>query len=284
VEGLPQGAKPSLFLQLSSPIEEGILDTVYDPLNNQDPVPEGSVVVFRGVEPTVATLTVSAKDADIPLGSSSTHDIAPICALDPMDIKEKYITELPIAIVADDGSATSVKGDEEITTTTTAAVEETAEKTEVVTVTATVEEMAVVQPICTVTLRITYKPSPKDQREELYELLNKTSQRKAAALENLRQISMQAAAVNRASPGSPTASPESSTAMTKPAVKPGFLNKKKDKEDGRLRQLYDRTMGPDSLLRRGALFVFAAKDFFIFFGAVTFFHFQGQMLALPPPV
>ncbi|KAG7355488.1 hypothetical protein IV203_000174 [Nitzschia inconspicua] len=268
VDGLPAGAKPSIKLQLSSPIEEATLDTLYDPLNSDpDVTPEGSIVVFRGVEPAVATLTLSAKDADIPLGSSTPHEVAPLCALDPMQIKDKYVTELPIAIVAQETlTAASVNVSDE----PSAGTEESAQE-------AQAEEAVAIQPTCTVTLRITYKPSPKDQREELYELLNKTSQRKATALENLRKISMQAAS-NR--------SQESSSAgtITKPSVKPGFLNKQKENEESKLKKLYDRAFGPDSLLRGGALMAYTAKDFFIFFGAVAFFHFKGQLLAIPPPV
>jgi len=260
VDGLPQDAKPSLTLQLSSPVEEGTLNAVYDPLNDNPDAKssnEGSIVVFRGVETTVATLTVTAKDVDIPLGSSTPHEVAPLCALDPMDIKDKYVTELPIAILAED----------------------TAGATD-----AAVKEETLVQPNCTVTLRITYKPSPKDQREELYELLNKTSQRKATALENLRKISMQAATSRSDTGGSPKAGGGS---VAKPSVKPGFLNKggkTPESEAGPWKKLYNRTIGPNSALRRGAFLAFAAKDFFIFFGAVTFFHFKGQLLAIPPPV
>ena len=197
---------------------------------------------------------MGAKDLDIPLGSSTPHDLAPLCSIDAMEEKDEYVTEVPIAIVADptekpaDGVATA----------------------------------EVVLPVCTVTLKITYKPSPKDQREELYEILNKISQRKATALENLRKISM---AVARAGgDSSPSKDGGGGGSMvTKPSVKPGFLNKKKN-EPTRLEKLYESTIGPDALLRKGLGIVLVARNYIIFFGAITIFHFKGQMLALPPPV
>jgi hypothetical protein len=291
VEGLPAEAKPHLTLQLSSPIEEGTLNALYDPLNTSGSddaasgQAHGSIVVFRGVEPTVATLTVAAKDADIPLGSSAPHEVAPLCSLDPMDVKDKYVTDLSVAIIAP-GS-----GDDEATAAAT--VEDAAPAAASVSDGSSSDdkvaeaEVVAIQPICTVTLRITYKPSPKDQREELYELLNKTSQRKASALENLRKISMQAAANRSALASSSAANNDPSGAegtVSKPSVKPGFLNKSKKEPEGTWKALYEKTIGPNSLLRQCAFLAFAAKDYFIFFGAVAFFHFKGQLLAIPPPV
>lgn len=264
VEGLPETAKPILELQLSSPIEEGTLTQIFDPLNS-DPPPEGSVVSFKGVETTTATLTVSAKDLDISLGSSIPQDLTPICTIDPMEVKDEYVTELPVAIVAEVSSGEAL-----------ATAESTEEGKEDSTQAAATAEPIV--PVCTVTLRITYKPSPQDQREELYEILNKASQRKATALENLRKISMTLA---RTGGDSPTKS--TSTTLAKPSVKPGFLNKK-PKEPTRLEKLYESTIGPNSILRKGLGIVVVTRNYFIFFGAITFFHFKGQLLSLPPPV
>lgn len=278
MEGLPDGAQPSVSIQLSSPIEEGRLSLLHDPLN-QDPAPEGASVVFRGVETTNAILSVSAMDADIPLGSSSPHEVAPLCSLDPMNVKDKYVTELPVAIVGDGAESQIIGSVEEVAASTDDSREATTDDV-------VGADAVAILPVCVVTLRVTYMPSPKDQREELYELLNKTSQRKATALENLRKISMQVASSRSGSDGSPSSGDSGgSTALTnKPSVKPGFLNaKNKKKQESRLKQFYDRTLGPDSLLRKGAFVVFVVKDYLIFFGAVTFFHFQGQMLALPPP-
>jgi len=230
VEGLPDTARPNLTVQLSSPIEEGTLSATSDKIS------------FNGVETAVATLVVSAKDADIPLGSSAPHDVKPLCTLDPMNMKDTYETELPVAIVGDDKASSSGSG-------------------------------SAVTPVCTVTLKVTYKPSPKDQREELYEMLNKVSRRKAEALENLRKASVQA-------------SKDQSSAVAKSqAVKSGFLNSKPKKaEESTLQKLYEKTIGPNSLLRLGATIAFAFKDYIVFFGAVGFMHFKGQLLALPPPV
>ena len=40
---------------------------------------EGSTVRFKGVESSVATLTVSAYDADVSLGSGAGHDMVLLC-------------------------------------------------------------------------------------------------------------------------------------------------------------------------------------------------------------
>jgi len=124
--------------------------------------------------------------------------------------------------------------------------------------------------ICTITLRLIYKPSAKDQREELYEMLNKTSQRKAAAVQKLRQSAL-----------TTSRSQVVTTSQYKPAVKPGFLNKTKQEEKPTFMAWYERTLGPNSRLRKNAM---VAKNYFIFFTVVTLFHFKGQELALPPPV
>ena len=55
----------------------------------------------------------------------------------------------------------------------------------------------------------------------------------------------------------------------------------KKKEYGFLLRLYQRTIGPNSIAR--ILFPLA-KNYIIFFGAVTLMHFRGQELALPPPI
>jgi hypothetical protein len=221
-------------LQLSSPVEEATLDTLFDPL-----APTENLALFTGVEVSQAMLTISAKDADIELGASASLDVAPLCSVDAMSPQAQYVTELAVAIVVAEES----KSDEE--------------KTEIF------------QPTCTITLRVTYKPSAKDHREELYDLLNKASQKKVKAIDKLRQC---ATAVSRAAPPS--------TNVTKPAVKPGFLNKKR-KEKSKWKLWYDRTLGPQSFARQ---VIPIAKNYFIFFGAMAFFHFKGQELALPAPV
>jgi hypothetical protein len=115
-------------------------------------------------------------------------------------------------------------------------------------------------------LQITYRPSKKDQREELYELLNKATQRKATAREDLRQ-----AATNM-----PTTTVSATTSGSKPAVQAGFLNKK--------------SSGPAAppkwkiWYRRLAVIVPIAKNYVLFGGFLVFSHFQGQYLAIPPPV
>jgi len=270
VEGLPVDAKLSLQLQLSSPIEEGTLSQIYDPLNC-DPAPEGSIVSFQGVEISTATLSATAKDADIPLGSTTTpQDLAPLCTIDPLTTKDEYVSEFTMAIVGEgEGGAPAP----------TASAENVPESSDVPAVVTSSEEPVV--PLCTVTLKITYKPSAKDQREALYEILNKTSQRKASALENLRKISMM---MTTSSSSSSSSSPsKASGAVTKPAVKPGFLNKKKSTEPTRMQRFYDGTIGPNSMLMNGLALVISTRNYLIFFGAVTAFHYKGQLLSIPAP-
>lgn len=115
-------------------------------------------------------------------------------------------------------------------------------------------------------LKLTYVPSPKDQREELYELLNKATQHKATAREDLRQ-----AAANMPS-SSGTVATTGSSGRT-PAVKAGFLNKK--------------SAAPSKWkiwFQRGVAIVPVAKNYVLFAGFLFFSHFQGQNLTIPAPV
>jgi len=101
VTGLPETAKPSFKIQISSPIEEISITKIFDPL---DPKAEGSVATIRGVDTKVATLSVtSANDADIYLGSSLEHvDISAYCNFDALASKRSKISEVEVTIVADD--------------------------------------------------------------------------------------------------------------------------------------------------------------------------------------
>jgi len=256
-EGLPETAKPTLKLQLSSPIEEREVSL------------GGEKVTFEGVEISMATLGVDAKDADIPLGASMEPiEIAPLCTLeDPKQPKDEYVTEVAVNIVAP--AKESETGGE-------AAELEGESKAEPI--------------VCSLTLKVTYKPSLKDQREELYDLLNKTSQKKAAALSELRKRSIEKARAGASSAGESG----SSTAITrsKTSVRPGFLNKGGKNNDDEaekgfvstVKKWYTRVTGPDSIVMKTAFWSVVTKDFWIFFGAVGFIHYRGSVLSLPPPV
>ena len=215
---------------------------------------------FSGVETSTATLTVSVKDAEIPLGSSRPLDLTPLCAIDPLDARDEYVTEVSVAIEGDKALSLSTTNGESESTDDAA------------------DEPAV--PVCTITLKIAYKASPKDLREALYEVLNKTSQRKASALDDLRKISMMA--VSRESSSASSSKPGS--AVAKPVVKPGFLNKKKTNEPTRMQTLYEKTIGPNSFFVKGLGLALVSRNYLIFVGAVAAFHFKGQLLSLPPPV
>ena len=66
---------------------------------------EGSTVRFEGVDSSVATLTVSAYDADVPLGSGAGHDVALLCKFDPMKPAGKAVMMINVAIVPDESMA-----------------------------------------------------------------------------------------------------------------------------------------------------------------------------------
>lgn len=307
VEGLPEEANPKIFLQLSSPVETAELTKVLNTnindgdekkdidsidtnnvaendaegnekasttsteeissepaadatsdskpagietatVSSDEDIPEspGSIVTFSGVETGQATLSVEAMDLDIPLGSSIAYDLAPFTSqlLDPMGLESDdwYSADLPIAILPAGSNP---------------------------------EKSLIAEAVCTVTLKLSYQPSVKDKREGLYELLNKASEKKAAAVEKLRQSAMDAARSRSASKGT-------TVTVSKPAVKPGFLNKKeKAKETSRIMAWYDTNLGPNSLLRR---YLPIAKNYILFFAFLTFSHFKGHILALPQPV
>lgn len=113
--------------------------------------------------------------------------------------------------------------------------------------------------------RLTYRPSKKDQREELYELLNKATQRKATARDDLRQ----------AANNMPVAGSASSSSSSKPAVKAGFLNKKSAAAAPPKWKIW---------FQRAAVIAPIAKNYILFGGFLFFSHFQGQKLAITPPV
>ena len=60
---------------------------------------EGLTVRFEGVDSSVATLTVSAYNANVPLGSGAGHDVALLCKFDPMKPAGKAVMMIDVAIV-----------------------------------------------------------------------------------------------------------------------------------------------------------------------------------------
>jgi len=136
---------------------------------------------FRGVEIGQAMLTVTATDVAIPLGTSSATDLAPLLKFDAMKISdddEEIVKEIQVEVNASSSSSAEEEksGEEEGSTASATAP----------------------PPVCTVTLRLAFVPSSKDRREELYEVLNKTSQRKAAAVEKLRKAAVSASSTANA--------------------------------------------------------------------------------------
>ncbi len=133
-------------------------------------------------------------------------------------------------------------------------------------------------PTCFVHSQIEFIPSAKDKKDELYVLLNKASKQKASAVDKLRKS---AAALNRSRMMEATTKSGGASASAS-AVKSGFLNKKTPKKEPMfLVRWYEKTLGPNSMLRK----VYPiAKNYVLFFGGVALMHFQGQQLSLPPPV
>lgn len=181
---------------------------------------------FRGVETGQATLSVSGGDANVDVAEFTVQ------LLDALAPAAEYVTTKNIGTTA-------------LTSTTT---------TEGSAATTTNQK-----------LQFTYRPSKKDQREELYELLNRATQRKATAREDLRQAAanMPSAAITPANSG-------------KLAVQAGFLNKKS----------VAPVVPPKWKIwyRRLVVIVPIAKNYVLFGGFLVFSHFQGQYMAIPPPV
>jgi len=267
VEGISDSSSLRVNVQLSSPIEDATLTEIYDPSNSE--TSEGTKAIFQGVVTAVSTLTVSVSANETNIGRSTSHDLAPLCVVNAADQPDEYETELPIAIFSNSSDDVGkVEGQED----------DVDQKEDVSNERQEVVKADLIQPNCTLTLRLVYRPSQNDKKEELYQLLNKKSEKKAAALENLRKISMSMARTGV--DGTP--SKASSSTVVKPSVKPGFLNKKKT-EVSKAQSLYERTLGPNSIFRKSLGLLFLTKDYLVFFGAVSFFHFGGQFLALPAP-
>ncbi|KAL3774539.1 hypothetical protein ACHAWO_003990 [Cyclotella atomus] len=136
------------------------------------------------------------------------------------------------------------------------------------------KESKIQVPVCTLSVHLEYTPSLNDKRDALYDQLNEVSKRKAEAIESLRKS---ASALNRAK--------MEDDDKKSPAVKAGFLNKSKPASAKApppfWKRWYDKTIGPKSML-----WVIApvAKNYVIFFGMSAFFHYKGELSALPPPV
>jgi len=123
VSGLPEAAKPLFKVQLSSPIEELSLTKLADPLKSVDDAEaakDGSVVKFQDVNSSMATMTVTAMDGAIHLGSSKCYDVASVCEYCPLSLDVSTssatknvakATQLVVSIVADDQSGLSSTDD-----------------------------------------------------------------------------------------------------------------------------------------------------------------------------
>ena len=66
---------------------------------------EVSTVRFEGVDSSVATLTVSAYKAGVPLGSGAGNDVALLCKFDPAKLAGKAVMMTDVTIVPDESMA-----------------------------------------------------------------------------------------------------------------------------------------------------------------------------------
>jgi hypothetical protein len=214
-------------VDISSPIESKDLD-------GKD---SSSFCQFENVETGQATLTITVHDAEIRLGQSEAYEVSKFTTqlLDPLKFGGEHDAQpvthtLSIPILpssAEEGGNVA---------------------------------------ICNVEFKTSYTPSIKDRKEELYELLNKITQRKAAAVEQLRSASL-AISKRETTPSS----------SKKVAVEKGFLNKKKT----------GAATGPSKIklwYQRVITILPVAKNYIIFAGFIAFAHFRGEMLAIPAPV
>lgn len=233
IEGLPETAQPKIKIDISSPIESKDLDG--------SSISSSSYCQFENVETGQATLTITVHDSEIHLGQSDAYEVSKFTTqlLDPLkfggDHDAQPITHtLSMPIVGDDKNGAA---------------------------------------ICQVELKTSYTPSIKDRKEELYELLNKITQRKAAAVEQLRSASL---AISKRE----TTTATSSSSKKSVAVEKGFLNKKK-------KNASNTAAGPSKIkiwYQRVITILPVAKNYIIFVGFVAFAHFRGDTLAIPAPV
>jgi len=273
---------PSTFkVHLSSPIEERTITQLFDPL---DPTAEGGIVTFEQLETSNALLTIEAFSNDgeddvlVKIGTSATHDLLPLCQ--DIDVNgEKISSTVEIAIVSESSEESSGKPaleNKESDEWEDAVDEEKGDDAGETTDAAPTKDTKLQLPLCTLSVQLEYTPSSNEKRDSLYEKLNEVSKRKAAAIEKLRQS---AAAVNRVK----MAESDEGKGKGGNVVKAGFLNKSKPEAKAKpfWKRWYEKTIGPQSMLWVvGPI----AKNYIIFIGCSVFFHYKGDLLALPPPV
>lgn len=120
-----------------------------------------------------------------------------------------------------------------------------------------------------VQLKITFERSKKDMREDLYEQLHATTQKKVQAREEWRQLE-----------SSKLTTRSSTKSTTKPAVAAGFLQKngaasnQRNATTQKLQQYYQTV----------STVVPMAKNYLLFGGFVLLCHMGGHLLVIPAPV
>ena len=273
-------APNSFKVHLSSPIEERTITKLFDPL---DPTSEGGIATFEQLETSNALLTIEAfssagEDGELlKIGTSAAHDLLPLCQ-DIDENGEKKTSKVDIAIISEpspeatEKPAVEKKDSDEWEDAMDEQMNEDADETKEDATRPPTNDTKLQLPICTLSVQLEYTPSDDDKRDSLYEKLNEVSKRKAAAIEKLRQS---AAVINRKGGTAPAAKGN--------VVKAGFLNKSKPEPKAVpfWKRWYEKTIGPKSMMWIvGPI----AKNYVIFIGCSLFFHYKGDLLALPPPV
>lgn len=277
-------------VHLSSPIEEGSIVKLHDPL---DPAADGSFALFESVETSNALLTIEVFSAaeEVQLGVSAAHDLQHLLetvkqsggkqSLVDFAIVSENNVEQPVVKSANESEMNKdEEGSGKGKAKTDDKAEDGAEKDNAKDIKPAqdshigeVKESKLQLPLCTLSVHLEYTPSINEKRDALYDKLNEVSKRKAAAIESLRAS---ATAVNRAKI-SDTDDAKSSV------VKSGFLNKSKaaTATNPFWKRWYNKTIGTDSMVWVvGPI----AKNYVIFFAVSAFLHTKGDLLALPPPV
>jgi hypothetical protein len=204
------------------------------------------VVVFRQVETVQAMLTVSVVVDTAVVGTSVSYDI---------------ITALGLA------SSDENFGPDKVLPPTSSSQE---------------QQLSVTIPVdgneVSVSLVLSHEPSKSFLRADLFDRLNRSVQKRAAAVTELRQLASSQARGGSGGGGT--------------VIPAGFLNKNgPSSADGddqdtdtlwkRLNVFYEQYLGPQSMIQ---VVTPVVKNYVIFFVAVGWMHYRGQALGLPKPV
>jgi len=277
VKGLTEDdSKLSFFCQLSAPVEEKKLDSLYDPSNE-----DVSKIEFDSVDVDIATLSIRLLDNDVQLGTSDALDVSEWCSFDAMECSTINAKEIEVQIMPEYKASSPSSGSDSVVVVDTNTDEEDVNKEHIPQASTPSKSEATI-PLCSITLCVEYHPSQADISDGLYTLLNKASKSKSSAIEELRK---KAVDISRSTDATAISSADLSTPeeVSSAVVKSGFLNKSKKKNttNGFFTKWYHKTVGPKSTFR---LMFPIFQNYCLFFGVVALMHFKGDFLEIPAPV